>query len=614
MNPSKTRPNLQVFRVLIPLMSAEKTLFFAWLIALAASSTATLLIPAAIKTMIDEGFKSSAQVNQAFLGFFVVALLLAVATALRFFFISLLGERVVARLREKLYSHLLYLDLSFYQRTLSGELVSRISADSELIRSVIGSSMSVALRSLVTFLGSLVLLVMTQPRLAGIALLGIPLAVLPILFGARRIRSKSKNSQDNVAIANQHAAETLGSIYTVQAFARESYEISRFKQAVLATLATAKSRIFMQSIVTASAITLVFGAIVLVLWLGANDVINGNLTAGQLGQFVLYALLAGSSLGSMSEMWNDLQRATGGMQRITELLSVESNIYRSGNHQTKSDLADENNGDADHTDANHIDKNLTLDFAKLDTENLIELDSVSFAYPTATEQDTKQYVLENINLTIKQGETIAIVGPSGAGKSSLFNLLLRFFDPNVGEIKLLGQSIHTLPVESLRQSLAIVPQKPDLFAATIYQNILYGDLHADETAVINAAKNAEAYDFIQSLPEGFQTQVGERGVKLSGGQQQRIAIARAMLKNAPVLLLDEATSALDAQSEHVVQQALTRLMENKTTIVIAHRLATVLKADRIVVLDKGQIVEQGTHQQLITQNGLYAELAKLQFL
>ncbi|SET35252.1 ABC transporter transmembrane domain-containing protein [Thorsellia anophelis] len=571
-----------LFKQLAPLLRQERKLLIAWLVALAASSTATLMIPAAMKQMIDKGFTASTEINEAFVGLFIVALFLATATALRFLFVSLLGERVVMGLRKTLYAHLIKLDLAFHHQNQSGELVSRLSADSELIRSVIGSSMSVALRSLVTFIGSITLMVITQPKLAAIALLSLPIAILPILLGAKKIRKKAKNNQDEVAEANLHAAETLSSIYTVQAFTKEEIEIKQFGISLNHTYQAAKARISAQSLITALAITLVFGAIVFVLWLGAHDVVAGNLSAGSLGQFVMYALLAGTSIGSLSEMFNELQRATGGMQRISHLLAQTNSLQEEGKYTSITQ----------------------------ETADLLVLESISFAYPIYPDRQ----VLKNISITIKLGETVALVGPSGGGKSSLFNLLMRFYDPTDGRILLGGHPLAQWQLHALRNQFAVVPQKPDLFAASVRDNIAYGDQTASFSAIENAAKEAEAIEFINQLPNQFETLVGERGAQLSGGQQQRIAIARAMLKNAPILLLDEATSALDAQSEYFVQQGLERLMAGKTTIIIAHRLSTVLKADRIIVIDKGEIIEQGNHESLMQKKGLYAEFARLQLM
>ena len=570
--PAPAKPRIASLRTLWPLVRLHRGLFAGWLLALACSSAATLALPKAVGTMIDEGFRAGTTraIDQVFLLLFAVALVLALATAARFFFVSLLGERVVADLRERLYAHLIGLDMGFHDRTRSGELVSRLTADAELLRSVVGSSMSVALRSAITFVGCIVLMFVTSPQLAGFALVGIPLAVLPIVVGSRALTRISRTTQDRIADANALATETLGAVRTVQAHAREAYERGRFAGSVRIAVDAARRRIRLQAIVTAVAIVLVFGAITLVLWSGAHDVIAGRMTAGTLGQFVLYALIGGGSVGALAEVWGELQRAAGGMGRISELMAQDPSIRAPAAPAA----------------------------LPVPVRGALRFEGVTFHYPARPDLPA----LQDFDLRVAPGETVALVGPSGAGKSTVFAMLLRFHDPQGGRVCIDGVDVQALPLEALRETIALVPQQPTIFAASARDNIRYGRLDADADALAHAVR------------AGLDTQLGERGARLSGGQQQRIAIARALLKDAPILLLDEATSALDAQSERAVQQALETLMAGRTTLVIAHRLATVLKADRIVVMDRGRIVAEGTHAELLAQGGLYAELAKLQFL
>jgi len=581
---SADRPRpFAALRTLLPFLRPYRGLVAGWLAFLVMSSSATLALPVAVRLMIDRGFSAQdpSGIDRWFIGLIAVALVLAVATAGRFFCISLLGEKVIADLRERVFSHLLHLDMEFFARTRAGELVSRLAADTELLRSVIASTLSVALRSLVTMLGSGVALLLTSPRLAGMAAIGIPVIVLPIVLYGRRVQKLSRANQDRIADANARATETLGAIHTVQSYAREAHESVRFGEAVRTAIGAARSRIATQAGLTAVVILLVFGAITGVLWIGARDVIGGTLSAGTLGQFVLYAVIGAGSIGALTEVWAELQRAGGGMGRIDELLAERSAIQAPAR--------------------------ATPLPARVAGE--LRFENVTFRYPSRP----SEAALSHFSLHVRPGENVALVGPSGAGKSTVLQLLLRFHDPDEGAIRVDGVDLRQLDPRALREQIALVPQDPLLFGDDARTNIRYGRLDASDAEVAEAARIAEADGFLSALPDGYGTHLGERGVRLSGGQQQRVAIARAVLKDAPILLLDEATSALDAQSERDIQQALERLMKGRTTLVIAHRLATIRRADRIVVLDGGRIVAEGRHEELIAQGGLYAELARLQF-
>ncbi len=581
--PEKTR-SLTTLRQVLPYVRPYWRLVLGWLLFLMISSTATLTLPYAVRQMIDHGFSAAdaATIDRYFLGLLGVAVVLAVGSSMRFFYISLLGESVVADLRRAVYAHLLRLDAAFFERSRSGELLSRLTADAELIQTVVGSGASVALRSVVTLLGAGTLLVLTSPKLAGLAALVIPMAILPIVLFGRRLRGLSRESQERLGDASAQAAESLGAIQTLQANTRERAERTRFDGAIARSLATARRRIGTRSLLTLSVILLVFGAVTAVLWVGAKDVIANVMTAGMLSQFVLYAVTAAGSVGALTEVWGDVQRAAGAMERISDVLATEPAI-------------------ADLESAVQLTAPLS---------GRLRFDGISFHYPSRPDHPA----LVDFSLDIAAGETIALVGPSGAGKSTVFQLLLRFHEAQSGAISLDGHPIQALALQTLRNNIALVPQDNIIFAANAMENIRIGRSEASDAEVIDAARAAEAHAFIERQPEGYATDLGERGVKLSGGQQQRIAIARAMLRNAPILLLDEATSALDAQSEAVIQKALEQVMQGRTTLVIAHRLATVQKANRIVVMDNGRIVAIGTHEQLVAEGGLYADLARLQFV
>ena len=580
------RPSRRIgaLRGLWPFLKPHRALAVGWLLFLGLSSGASLVLPLAFRHIIDKGFGHSSQavINETFIALFGVAVVLAVATAARYFCITLLSERALASLRQTLYAQVIRLDVGFFERSRVGELLSRLSADTEVVQALIGSGVSVALRSVVMLIGASAMMVWTAPSLAGLTALVIPAVMLPILVFGRRVQKLSRASQDRLADAAAIANETLNASTAVKAYARENIESTRYSNAILRALATARRRIGMRALLTMAVIVLVFGAITLVLWAGARHVLNGTLDAGVLGQFVLYAVFAAGSVAGLSEVWGDVLRAAGAMERLGELLDERPEIVAPA-------------------------QPLAL---PRPVSGALHFDKVSFHYPTRP--DTA--ALHDFTLNVHPGETVALVGPSGAGKSTVFSLLLRFYDPQSGAISIDGVDLRAVTLDDLRGAIALVPQETVIFSGSAADNIRFGREGASDEEVREAARAAEAHDFISALNDGYQAEMGERGVRLSGGQRQRIAIARAILRDAPLLLLDEATSSLDAQSEAAIQQALERLEKGRTTLVIAHRLATVQRADRIVVLDGGRIVAQGTHESLLAEGGLYAELARLQFV
>ncbi len=580
---------MAAFKGLLPFLKPYRNRFVIAGIALVVAAASTLAIPYAFKQMIDLGFgtnagvRSAAHVNQVFLALFAVATVLALATAARFYSVSWLGERVTADIRNAVYSHVVQQSPEFFETTKTGEVLSRLTTDTTLIQSVVGTSISMALRNVLLFLGGLVMLFITSPRLSTIIIGLLVLTVLPIVIFGRRVRKLSRDSQDRVADASAMAGEILNAMPTVQAFTHEGLEAKRFGASVEGAFSTAMRRIQARAFLTMLAIVLVFGTIVFVLWLGAHAVLEGTMTGGDLGQFILYASIVAGAIGALSEVMGEAQRAAGATERLLELLAVRSDIQNPAKTQALPPRAA--NGAA------------------------LSLSDVSFNYPSRP--DT--LALDHVTLEIKPGETIAVVGPSGAGKTTLFQMLLRFYDPQSGAILLDGTDIRLLDLHTLRGAIGIVPQDTVIFSADAMENIRYGRADATDQEVIQAARLAAAHEFIERLPHGYKSFLGERGVRLSGGQRQRIAIARALLKNPPLLLLDEATSALDAESERLVQGALEAAMVDRTTVIIAHRLATVQRADRIIVMEDGKVVETGTHQSLVALGGIYANLAALQF-
>jgi ATP-binding cassette subfamily B protein len=579
----RSRVSLGALKPLAPYAFAHRTRIVLALIALTIASGATLVVPVAVRRMIDFGFSdaNAGLIRAYFLAMIGVVAVLALASGARYYLVMTLGERVVADLRADLFAHLTRLDPSFFDAEKTGDIASRLSADTTQLKATFGSSASLALRNLFLFVGAITMMVVTSPKLSAFVLAAIPIIVLPLYAAGRSVRERSRRAQDRLADATAFAAESLSAVRVMQSFLAEKFTAGRYREAAFGAYEAARAMSQARAFVTAAALFLAFGSVVVVLWLGAQEVIARRMTGGTLSQFVLFAVFGAGALGQLSEVWNEVSQAAGAAARIGEIMAVKPRIVAPAQPIK-------------------LAKPVRGDFA---------FANVSFAYP-GREDDA---VLRDVSFRVAPGETVAIVGPSGAGKSTLFQLALRFYDPAHGAVMLDGLDISRLDPVDLRAEIALVPQDAFIFGATVADNIAYGAPGATRDAVVAAATQAAADGFISALPQGYDTQLGERGVTLSGGERQRIAIARAILKDAPVLLLDEATSALDAESETLVQGALETLMKGRSTLVIAHRLATIVNAHRILVIEAGRLVEEGSHASLMAANGLYARLARLQF-
>ena len=576
-----TTKRIGALKGLAPFVAPYKLRALAALAALVLTASISLLLPIAVRRVVNGFNEGSALLDQYFTAAMLFAGLLAVGTGARYWLVTTFGERVVADIRKAVFDRVISMSPAFFERILTGEIISRITTDTTLILSVIGSSVSVALRNMLILVGGMAMLLFTSAKLTGLVLLIVPAVVVPIVTLGRRLRTLSRENQDWIASSSGSASEALLSAQTVQAFTHEPQTRAHFSDVTEKSFDSAARRIFVRAIMTIIVIFLVFAGVISVLWIGARDVRTGEMTVGDLVQFVIYAGMVAGSVGALSEIWGELQRAAGATERLVELLAAEDHV-KDPAHPVP---------------------------LPMPAKGGIHFKDVTFHYPSRPEVSA----LDKVTLDIKPGETIALVGPSGAGKTTVIQLIQRFWDPETGSVEIDGYDLRSLSRHDFRRAIALVPQDPVIFAASARDNIRFGRPEATDADVEAAARAAHAHDFLSALPQGYDTYVGERGVMLSGGQKQRIAIARAILRDAPILLLDEATSALDAASEREVQAAVDQLALTRTTLIVAHRLATVKKADRIVVFEEGRVVAQGTHDELVTQDGLYAKLARLQF-
>ena len=573
--------NIRALSAIWPFLKNYIGLMSLALTVLVLTASISLVLPLAVRKVIDEfGVQSTGLLDQHFTLALIVVALLAVGTGVRYYLVTRLGERVVADIRALVFKNTIGMSPSFFERILTGEVLSRITTDTTLILSVIGSSISVALRNVLLFFGGILMMLITSNKLTALALLIVPLIIIPIIFLGKKLRTLSRENQDHIAASSGNASEAFLGVQTVQAFTNENLAIQSFSNLTEESYRVALKRISIRALMTVIVIFLIFAGIIGVLWVGARDVQNGTTSAGELIQFLIYAIMVGGSVAALSEIWGELQRAAGATERLAELLNTRDCITDPVQPKILTNI-----------------------------KGKIQFKDVGFSYPTRPDG----VALKGISLLVNPGETIALVGPSGAGKSTILQLILRFYDPLSGEILIDDVSLRDLKREDFRKEIALVPQDPIIFATTVMENIKFGRPDSTEEEIKEAARSASAADFIEQLPQGYSTYVGERGMMLSGGQKQRIAIARAILRNAPILLLDEATSALDSENEVAVQAAVDELSREKTTLVIAHRLSTVQRANRIIVFDNGGLVAEGTHKSLIAQNGLYARLAHLQF-